>query len=201
MKYMQRLIGFLRRILTGSDVILIQQTKEEWNNQFAKGRWNRLAEGQPNTHILAELLLRDATTRPISVLDVGCGNGGLARLIAQQPSITYCGIDISDVAIKSAQITVPGARFVVADATKPPTDLGVFDWIIFNEVLYYADPLIVLPQYKVYAANKAQLGFSVITFWRSWFIWRRIRVHVQIKRKFIVQDGSRTWRVAVGEYQ
>src|SRR3989344_6515800 len=149
---MNRFLKFLGRVSRGEDVILVLQTKEHWDRQFAAGKWDRLQEGQANTAEIARFILEyaNAKRKTIRVLDVGCGNGGLARLITGDPSIAYTGIDISETAIATARAATPEGRFIVADAEHPPEDLGVFDVLVFSELLYYLDPRIV----EQFAENK-----------------------------------------------
>lgn len=197
-----RFSNFVSRLLLGEDVVLVQQTKEQWERQFADGTWDRLKEGQPNTIELARLISEYASTRktPVRVLDVGCGNGGLARLIAD--TVDYTGIDIATLAIASAREVAPRGTFIACDATSPPENLGVFNAIVFNELLYYLDPRIVLPRYRGLADSDAQIYISVVRFWRSWFIWRRIRTVLHIERSMSVRHpiSGQCWDIATGHF-
>jgi SAM-dependent methyltransferase len=82
-----------------------------------------------------------------SVLDVGCGQGLLARDIA--PFLgRYLGIDRDPASIKVAtELAIANASFVAAEAdTYVPRT--TFDAIVFNESLYYLrDPLAILRRY------------------------------------------------------
>lgn len=197
---MKRLLKFLERVFRGEDVILVPQTKEQWEQQFVSGRWNRLREGQANTAEVARLVLDYASAKGerAHVLDVGCGNGGLARLIAH--AVNYTGIDIAESAVFSAREAVPQGVFIVCDATHPPDNLGAFDILIFNELLYYIDPRTVLPRYRKHASSDARVYISVVHFWRSWFIWRRIKQKLQITERLAVKNSSHRWDIAVCTY-
>jgi len=65
-----------------------------------------------------------------SVLDVGCGTGvPVARaLVAAGHSVT--GVDISEVQIRRARESVPGAVFIRADATTVELPRGGFDAVV-----------------------------------------------------------------------
>ena len=197
---MNRFLKFFGRVSRGEDVILVPQTKEHWDRQFAAGRWNRLQTGQANTSEIACLILDYAQTKPerIRVLDVGCGNGGLARLIAG--AVNYTGIDIAESAVVSARAVAPRGTFIVGDAMNPSENLGIFDVLVFSELLYYLDPRIVLPHYRTHANAGAQIYISIIHFWRSWFLWRRIKQHLLIAKRFITNDAMHCWDIAVGTY-
>lgn len=178
----------------------MRQTKEQWDQQFADGTWDRLQKGQPNTIELARLITEYAGThgKPIRVLDVGCGNGGLARLIAD--TVDYTGIDISTSAIASAREVAPHGTFIAGDAMNPEKNLGAFDIIVFNEVLYYMNPDCVLPRYRLYATDDARIFVSVLHFWRTSLIFSRIRRHLRIDTRFCISDRSHEWDIAVGRF-
>lgn len=199
---MIRFFSFLKKVFSGKDFLLVQQTKEQWERQFDSGTWDRLQEGQPNTSELARLILNYARTRnkSVRVLDVGCGNGGLARLLCRDPSIAYTGIDISETAIRSARSLVPYGNFIVADVENPPSGIDIFDVFVFNEVLYYMNPDRVLPRYRIHATADAYMLVSVVRFWRTPFVFHRIRHYLRIDRRFRVADNSRQWYIAVGHF-
>jgi len=53
------------------------------------------------------------------LLDVGCGQGVVARAIPK--GVNYTGVDASPSLLKKAKITFPHGQFIHADATKPYT--------------------------------------------------------------------------------
>lgn len=197
-----RFSNFVSRLLLGEDVVLVQQTKEQWERQFRDGTWDRLQERQPNTIELARLISEYARTRetPIRVLDVGCGNGGLARLIAD--TVDYTGVDISTFAVASARKVAPRGTFFVMDAAYPREDLGTFDILVFSELLYYLDPRIILPRYRIHINPGAPVYISIVRFWRSWFVWRRIRSVLHVERSMSVRHpiSGQCWDIATGHF-
>lgn len=197
---MSKLSTFLSRIIHGEDVVLVSRTKDQWERQFAEGKWDRLKEGQANTVLIAGLVGDYARARgePIRVLDVGCGNGGLARLVASIPGVDYTGIDLSEAAIGAARAFVPEGTFLVADAEHPPEDLGVFDLLVFNEMLYYIDPDCVLPQYRSHVAPGAHVIVSVVRSWRTPFVFFRIRHVLRIEKWLCASDPESRWDIAIG---
>lgn len=81
-----------------------------------------------------------------SVLDVGCGTGGLAPVIFKKNSGCYVGVDISEYAIEKARKWLLDSKKLqsvsfhnsnLCDFT--PGNDAQFDVIIFGEVLYYID--------------------------------------------------------------
>jgi len=195
-----KLSEFIGRIFRGEDMVLVPQTKEQWERQFVDGRWDRLQKGQANTTEIAQRISDYADTKGgrIRVLDVGCGNGGLAHLIAQK--VEYTGIDIAVSAIASARALAPQGTFLVADAANPPEDLGVFDILVFNEVLYYLDPRAMLTRYRMYASAGAQVYISIVRFWRSPLLWRRIKQNLRLDKRFVAKDSVHRWDIAIGHF-
>ena len=51
------------------------------------------------------------------LLDVGCGQGVVARAIPK--GVKYSGIDASPTLVKKAKASYPAGNFLVTDATKP----------------------------------------------------------------------------------
>ena len=114
--------------------------KEQWEEQFAGGRWDYLAEEEARYRALAELVARH---RPRArVLDVGCGAGPLVPALREAGIASYLGLDVSETAVARARRLEDGSTgFLAVDAENWTTDER-FDAVIFNESLYYfEDPL------------------------------------------------------------
>ena len=195
--------GFIQRLVRGEDVVMVNRDQKTWDHQFKKGAWDRLILQQPNTMLLAELILDHAMTskKSLRVLDVGCGNGGLARLLTVSPMISYVGTDISEMALTTARGEAPQGHFEEGDAKYPSSSLGTFDIIVFNEVFYYLDPTTVLPRYASHTLPTTLIMTSVIRSWRSPFVWGRIKKWIHKKKEFVVRDEHpHTWDLAIGTF-
>ncbi|PRY93790.1 nodulation protein S (NodS) [Hasllibacter halocynthiae] len=68
-------------------------------------------------------------------LEVGCGNGELARRIAPRCA-AYTGVDAVEGALAAARAAVPRARFVRAFLPCPLPE-GDYDLIVLSEILYF----------------------------------------------------------------
>lgn len=101
-----------------------------------------------------------------SVLDLGCGNGVL--LTALPASISYTGIDISQVLISEARKTHSSAEFILADITNQSTwlDLPSFDFIaalaVFHHLPTPADHIKLLQNIKQHLKPN---GTALISVW------------------------------------
>lgn len=82
-------------------------------------------------------------TRGMRILELGCGNGALwAETIQQLPEdVSVCLSDISEGMIRDARRSVGGSdprfTFRVFDCHEIPVDIGTFDLVIANHVLFY----------------------------------------------------------------
>ena len=80
--------------------------------------------------------------RYASALEVGCGNGELARSLSPLCD-AYVGLDAVDAALEAARRAVPGGRFVRGFL---PCELPAgpggrpHDLVVLSEVLYFLDP-------------------------------------------------------------
>jgi 2-polyprenyl-3-methyl-5-hydroxy-6-metoxy-1,4-benzoquinol methylase len=110
----------------------------QWDADYASGAWQWLHSGQelPRYSVIVGYCRQLKPSG--SVLDIGCGEGLLARWLAGACP-RYVGIDLSAEAIALARAkSLSFAEFEVADAADyRPT--SQFDVVVFNECLYYFD--------------------------------------------------------------
>ena len=86
----------------------------------------------------ADLLLRQVPPHCQNALDIGCGNGGFARLMSDRFAIAVTGIDPDQVIIKRAQMETsnPRAQFIEADFLRYRFD-EQFDFISASASLHH----------------------------------------------------------------
>jgi len=113
--------------------------REEFNRWAEAGR----GEGMEDEHLPIALPVLDMMNLAPhdNVLDVGCGTGWLARLIAERvPDGRVIGMDISDEMIRRARrnyVAVENAMFVIGAADEIPWDANFFSHAISVESAYY----------------------------------------------------------------
>ncbi|PUA80086.1 class I SAM-dependent methyltransferase [Nocardioides currus] len=69
------------------------------------------------------------------VADLGCGTGTLSRLLVDE-GFTVDGVDFSPEMVRRARLKVPESQFVVADAARPPLEVGAYDVVLSRHVLW-----------------------------------------------------------------
>lgn len=189
-----------------------------WNKYFQNnpGVWDRMyqrdysrkldSDGQQaRNFVLAGIIHSSGITCP-RVLDVGCGNGSLLRLMGRHP-IEYFGLDLSTTAIEEARDKwadkYPSAQFEVADfrtlSTADPRVGRKFDFVVFNEVLYYfplEDIELVLMNARSFLATKGEILISMSENPKAQIIWRRCLTKLTVLFEHYVQSGMFTaWKV------
>jgi ubiquinone/menaquinone biosynthesis C-methylase UbiE len=128
--------------------------------------------GKVATQELLEMCHLDATSR---VLDIGCGSGNTACLIAQQYKSQVVGIDISEVMIAQAeqraqrQGVTDKVEFRVADVFQLPYEDSTFDVVLAESVLtpLPGDKLLGLKEMVRVIYPGGQVGVNESTFDKS----------------------------------
>jgi SAM-dependent methyltransferase len=118
-----------------------------WNGPAGR-RWVQRQEEQDRLLApVAELLLDRCATRPgESVLDIGCGWGGIAVALARRvaPGGQVLGIDVSELMLARARELLPRGlpvEFALGDATVYPFTPGRADLLCSRfGVMFFADP-------------------------------------------------------------
>ena len=116
-----------------------ESLRQEFNRWAEAGR----GEGMEQDHLPIALPVLDRMRLgpEDNVLDVGCGAGWLARLIADQiPEGRVVGLDISDEMIRRARrnnLDLENAMFVIGEVGEIPWDANFFTHALSVEAAYY----------------------------------------------------------------
>ena len=169
-------------------------SRESWEAQYREGYWSRLNLGGEHGHYAVFLSYAIQLRPDASVLDVGCGEGILWRLLKQFGYGRYTGIDISETAIRKCKsFAEEKTSFVACDAEDYVPDT-TFDLIIFNESLYYfRDPMNALKRYARYLAPKGIFVISLFDFIRTRAIRRRVKEVFSLLDETVVSNSHGTW--------
>jgi SAM-dependent methyltransferase len=106
---------------------LYARTDDPWNfrrSAYERGKFVETAQALPRR-------------RYRSILEIGCGNGELARHLASRAD-RYAGLDAVPRALEAARQAVPGGRFVQGFLPCELPD-GPHDGIVLSEILYFLD--------------------------------------------------------------
>ena len=116
-----------------------EQLREEFNRWAEAGR----GEGMEEDHLPITLPVLDLMrlAPADNVLDVGCGAGWLARLLAERvPEGRVVGMDVSDEMVRHARrnsAAIENAVFIVGGVDGIPWEPNFFDKVISVESAYY----------------------------------------------------------------
>jgi len=131
---------------------------------------------------------------PDTILDVGCGDGLLAKKLKVLPYRSYVGIDVSSVALAKAQaLRDARTQFIACDAQSFDTDVR-FDAIIFSQCLYYMpDPVETIRRYGRLLSAGGRMIVALHHCARSHAVWSLLRDHVDVEDSMtVIQSTGRT---------
>ncbi len=121
---MGRLVGLFRRLGPHAK-------RYGWNREFQQGAW---FSGKRSPEIIDLLEQYGENAR---IVELGCGDGSLARHIQHVAHISYIGLDISDLAIDTARKIGDSRYSFSAGAIEDWQPVEPFDLLIMEECLYY----------------------------------------------------------------
>lgn len=115
-------------------------TAADWDTDYASGKLDAYANLSDIGRYGILIGLLKAFPRKPRVLDVGCGVGLLPARLGADALSEYVGIDPSIVAVEEGRSRdFPKTSFVVGELPTP--DMGKFDVIVLNEMIYYVDDI------------------------------------------------------------
>jgi len=116
-----------------------ERLRDEFNRWAETGRGEAME--QDHLPIVLPVLDRMRIAPADNILDLGCGAGWLAPLLAEQvPEGRVVGMDVSDEMIRRARrnyADLDSVLFVVGEAEEIPWDANFFDRVISVESAYY----------------------------------------------------------------
>jgi 2-polyprenyl-3-methyl-5-hydroxy-6-metoxy-1,4-benzoquinol methylase len=178
----------------------VSNTAEVWDNMYEHKYAEKMdsSRQQARNYILAGIITSGGIPNP-HVLDVGCGNGALLKVLRNQPSV-YTGLDLSKQAIFQAQedLSWTNSNFAVCDFRDFESDSG-FDFIVLNEVLYYF-PLdevqSILAKAQRLLSPRGEVLISMSTNPKARWVWKRCLSYLEPRFELYVRSGSwNSWRL------
>lgn len=157
-----------------------------WDSELRGPKAFYLGEGLPlkaRRAMIATLISHTVPTSQ-SLLDVGCGAGGLALALVGLRIHEYIGVDISQYAIRKAKKNVTEdnnmryVKFYVSSLSDfTPENNSRFDVIVFSEVLYYLNverTMAQLERFQNWLQPNGVFCISMLDYPKSRAIYRAI---------------------------
>ncbi|MBI3243719.1 MAG: methyltransferase domain-containing protein [Chloroflexi bacterium] len=133
------------------DVDLYLRVREKEGRLYLDEQVSRLPQAPPSHPLQAEWRARAASAlrltaylnrlpKPLTILDLGCGNGWLTHKLAQLPACHAWGLDVNWSELKqAARVFARGSRlsFVWADVFHSPFPQTSFNVIVLASVIQY----------------------------------------------------------------
>jgi trans-aconitate methyltransferase len=152
---------------------------------------------------LRRVVRRTESARPARIVDIGCGEGFVARRLAGSlPAAEYLGIDRSPVALAWARDLCPDLSFVLADFLDLDLETGPGDWLLCLEVLEHLEhPRRILSK----MASLPQIGAAISVPFEPYFRLGNLLRMKNVSRlgndpEHVQQFGRRSFRRLVGEF-
>lgn len=179
---------FVKSLFAEKGVVGPHLSKRIWDNQFAEGFWDRLADNDQEEHYSHIIHLYKKHSNGGTILDVGCGAGLLYKYFEQLKGFNdenYLGIDISEVAILEARDKYPYGNFKLIDYQTERIN-EKYDVVIFNETLYYFNHAGKTIQYCLHTnvADGGKIIISMCDYVRHDKIWKAL------EKKYSVLDTT-----------
>ena len=107
-------------------------------------------------------------TLPLSVLDVGCGNGRFGVYLSEHvESVTYHGIDSNPALLARAQANLPHGNFSQRDIVEKPPDAGQYALVALFGVIHHVPGVQQRQDFmQVLAGRVAPGGVLAFACWR-----------------------------------
>jgi predicted TPR repeat methyltransferase len=186
----------------------IKQSRSAWEKEYQDGQWQCLyGESEAPRYALVASFIR-RRQGPITLLDVGCGEGVILRHLDLGCVRRYVGLDLAQTALDGIQPQRSQDRYICSSLETYAPD-EKWDVILFGEVLYYThDPV---GQLRKFESSLNKDGFFVVSMHQKqkWYAYgnRCIR---RLKRCFrdhytvldnveLIRHGdeSLTWQIFV----
>ena len=159
-------LGRSHPAVTSGELAGMPVSRDAWNDEYAKGRWNYLAHPQEIARyaVIASYVARHCPS--FRLLDLGCGEGVLASYFSNDQMLHYTGLDLSEVALRKIELPEDKRTLICADVESFEfPDEAKFEAIVLNEVLYYPRrPMAVLERLTQHLSPG---GVIVVSMWHS----------------------------------
>lgn len=193
---------FILKLLRGQNPLVIEMPQSHWDKQFEKGYWDFLLDTPPNTAAIVQYLVETYQDKQISILDVGCGNGIIPKLLAETDlNFRYTGTDISAAALAQAEQFYPNGTYI-NQGMEEELDLDTaFDVVIFSEVLLYGNARKTILAHRKFYGPDTCIIISLYRHWRTYLIWWWISKYFTFNKHLkLTRTNGTAWDVKIGYF-
>lgn len=148
-----------------------QKTKSNFDATAAY--YNESSDGKFASDIYGEVVNRVLAEMPGTLLDVGCGNGNILKILEEKSSIELFGLDLSANMIKEAKKRLgDSVELKIGDSEAMPWKENSFDMIICNASFHhYTEPEKVVSEMKRVLKDGGQVILGDPTMPGSFMRW------------------------------
>lgn len=132
-----------------SNVANIKQTTKNHFNETAE-YYNESNDGKFVKSMYNDILNRISSINPNKILDLGCGNGNVLKMLEGKTNADLYGLDLSENMINEAKKRLDSkVNLTIGDSENLPYENNQFDVIICNASFHhYPKPNLVLKEIK-----------------------------------------------------
>ena len=201
---------FLKKVYKHIRLLLIKnfgigrpKTKDKWNEEYAKGKWDYLLSHgiDGKNRLITDMIF--ANLENPNILDVGCGNGALIQMIFEKDFNYYLGVDKSDIAIAQFNEKLKKVNNIelIASEIDKVNFKHKFDCVIFNEVLYYINrPIKTLRNILNYVNENSIIIVSMTVNQNNEKIWNKLSKNISEVSRFKVKTSDNSMcRISIYE--
>lgn len=202
-KFIKKRVRFLKKLVRGENPLVVAMPQGHWDRQFSEGYWDFLLDTPKNTAAIVQYLTEQYKDRKITILDVGCGNGIIPKLLSETDlTFDYTGTDISAAALTQAKENYPAGEYINQGMEDDLSLSSTFDVIIFSEVLLYGNAKKTLAAHKKFFTPDNMIIISLYKNWRTRLIWWQVSKYFNFVNQLTLSEvqGS-AWDIKMGYYK
>ena len=201
---------FLTKVYKDIRLLLIKhfgigrpKTKDKWNEEYSKGKWDYLLSHRidEKNKLITDMIF--ANSKNPSILDVGCGNGALIQLINEKDFNYYLGVDKSETALIQFNKKLEKVKNIelIASEIDEVNFKHKFDCVIFNEVLYYLNrPINTLRKILNHVNKDSIIIISMTVNENNEKIWDKLSKKISEVNRFKVKTSDNSMcRISIYE--
>jgi SAM-dependent methyltransferase len=171
--------------------------KDALDREYRTGSWDHFFSPDELPRNMVVLGAVIAPGPSPSVLDLGCGSGRMASLLAPYRPRRYLGVDLSSEGLARARrLGLPGFEFAEGNYETWRTQ-ETFDAVLFNECLGYArDPAKVAAAFVPQVRPGGRMIISHFRFGNHRAVWRRLTAVLRVLDEASVTNSrGQTWDI------